>query len=328
MALLTIPSITKGTAASVSLNKSDLFALAAVAADAYFSDSDNVKRCVIEFNSDPGNQRKILQFDLSQASPSASLLISSFGRDSYLLERLVLEDNDGGVLILERSELPSGLDISLAPQIPTPDAFTAFLTRFEDNTVETISNLSVTTFGTVQYGTGQFGKAFDSSVGILRYSTTNQLQLGSSNASWTVEMWVKPIVNSFYKYFYNSGNCYIGIIPSGENRLFNFQFNGYGGNFGTSSTVASASWHHIAIVFNNDTKTLSAYLDGVLGYSFVLPLSIQNSKVWGEVANTPLFIGAYDSAGTYRGNVLIDNVRISKGAARYTANFTPPAVSF
>ena len=113
MALLTIPSVTKGTAVSVSLNKTDLFALAAVAADAYFSDSDNVKRCVVEFNSDPGNQRKILSFDPSQASPSASLLISSFGRDSYLLERLVLEDNDGGVMILERSQLPSGFDISL-----------------------------------------------------------------------------------------------------------------------------------------------------------------------------------------------------------------------
>lgn len=119
MSLFTIPSITKGTAASVSLNKTSLFALSAIAADAYFSVQANVKRCIVEFNSDPSNQRKILSFDLSQTSPSASLLISATGRDSFLLERLVLEDFDGGVLILERSQLPSNLDISFAPPAPT-----------------------------------------------------------------------------------------------------------------------------------------------------------------------------------------------------------------
>lgn len=114
MALLTIPSVVKGTAVSVTLNKTELFALSAVAADAFFSNSTNVKRCVIEYNSDPGNQREILDFDLSQASPTASMLISINARDSFLLERLVLEDYDGGVLVVERANLPSGLDVTFA----------------------------------------------------------------------------------------------------------------------------------------------------------------------------------------------------------------------
>lgn len=38
----------------------------------------------------------------------------------------------------------------------------------------------------------------------------------------------------------------------------------------------------------------------------------------------PIFIGAYDETGLYQGNHLIDNLRISKGAARYTDAFTPP----
>lgn len=113
MAILNIPSITKGQSASITLNKSELFQLAAIAADVVFSVQANVKKCIVEYNSDPGNQRKILRFDLSQATPSASLLISATGKDSFLLERMVLEDNDGGLLILERSDLPSGLDISI-----------------------------------------------------------------------------------------------------------------------------------------------------------------------------------------------------------------------
>lgn len=118
MPLLTIPSLTKGTAATITLDKSTLFALAAVSGDAYFSDQTKVRSCIIEYNSDPGNQRHVLNFDLAQASPSASFLASDRARDDFLLERLVLVDHDGGTLVLERSSLPSGLDINFAPPAP------------------------------------------------------------------------------------------------------------------------------------------------------------------------------------------------------------------
>ena len=114
MALLTLPSVAKGTAASISLDKTELFALAAVAGDAYFSVQANVKRCIVEYSSSPGDQRKVLVFNLSEASPSASMLISSTGRDSFEIERLVLEDNDGGTLVVKRAQLPIGLDVSVS----------------------------------------------------------------------------------------------------------------------------------------------------------------------------------------------------------------------
>lgn len=114
MPLLTIPSITKGTSATVSLDKATLFSLSAVLADSYFSIQANVKKCVVEYNSNPGNEREILEFDLSQSSPSTSFLISDKARDSFLLERVILEDFDNGTLIIERASLPSGLDITVS----------------------------------------------------------------------------------------------------------------------------------------------------------------------------------------------------------------------
>lgn len=116
MALLTIPSqpLAKATTHTISLNKTDLFALSGVTADAYFAVQANVSRCIMEYNSDPGNQKEILTFDLTQASPSASFLVSARARSSFLLERIVLEDYDGGTLILTGAQIPSGFNITIA----------------------------------------------------------------------------------------------------------------------------------------------------------------------------------------------------------------------
>lgn len=114
MPLLTIPLITKGISATVSLNKPTLFSLSAVLADPYFSIQANVKKCLVEYNSEPANQREILEFDLSQLSPSAAFLVSDKARNSFSLERVILEDFDNGTLIIERASLPSGLDITVS----------------------------------------------------------------------------------------------------------------------------------------------------------------------------------------------------------------------
>jgi hypothetical protein len=114
MPLLNIPSISKGIAASVTLDKPTLFSLSSVLADPYFSIQANVKKCVVEYNSEPANQREILEFDLSQLSPSASFLVSDKARSSFSLERIILEDFDNGTLIIERASLPSGLDITVS----------------------------------------------------------------------------------------------------------------------------------------------------------------------------------------------------------------------
>ena len=114
MSFLTIPSpITKDTVHTITLNKSTLFALSAISSDAYFSVQDNVKRIIIEYNSDPGNQRRTLVFDMSQATPTASFKVSARARSSFLIEKIILEDFDEGKLVLSGSQIPSGLNITI-----------------------------------------------------------------------------------------------------------------------------------------------------------------------------------------------------------------------
>ena len=113
--LLTIPAlVTRGQAASFTLSKSDLFALAGVSSDTYFSVQANVQFALVVYDSQIGNQKELLRFDLLAASPQASFLVSERARDVFLLERIILEDFDGGTLAIERAELPAGLDVTVS----------------------------------------------------------------------------------------------------------------------------------------------------------------------------------------------------------------------
>ncbi len=87
-----------------------------------------------------------------------------------------------------------------------------------------------------------------------------------------------------------------------------------------TSDIANGSWHHIAVVRNG--SRIDLYVDGV---------SEANTTYSGTIAN--------DSTGVQIGkgwtdlsqdwhNGWIDEVRISKGIARWTSNFTPPTAEY
>lgn len=88
----------------------------------------------------------------------------------------------------------------------------------------------------------------------------------------------------------------------------------------STATISLNAWHHIALVRNG--TTLSTYLDGVLVASAVITANIIDG-------GKPLLVGyqAGQPAGSFfTGN--IDDFRITKGVARYTANFAPPTAQF
>lgn len=89
----------------------------------------------------------------------------------------------------------------------------------------------------------------------------------------------------------------------------------------SSSTVnLSNAWHHIAVVSSSGTITL--YLDGSsVG-------SASNPGIAVTSGGTQEFEVGSDAAHEAPWNGYIDEFRISKGIARWTANFTPPTLSY
>lgn len=81
-------------------------------------------------------------------------------------------------------------------------------------------------------------------------------------------------------------------------------------------TISANQWHHVAVVRNGSNFTL--YIDGISVDTETSAINIGNSAV-------PLSIGRfYYNYDGYYFNGYLDEVRFSKGIARWTSNFTPP----
>lgn len=85
----------------------------------------------------------------------------------------------------------------------------------------------------------------------------------------------------------------------------------------TSSAITTGAWYHVAVcrsgtstrLFLNGTQTGSTYTDPT------------------NYIASPVSIGASGN-GLFPLTGYFDDIRITKGVARYTANFTPPAAAF
>ena len=87
---------------------------------------------------------------------------------------------------------------------------------------------------------------------------------------------------------------------------------------GTTS-IGAGSWHHVALV--RSSGTLKGYLDGNEEFSTAF-----SGRFYFD--SSPLIVGAVGSDGGYPMNGYIDELRISKGIARWTSDFTPDTTPY
>ena len=95
-----------------------------------------------------------------------------------------------------------------------------------------------------------------------------------------------------------------------------------GGGTLTSSAITSSAWHHIAVT--RSSGTVRMFIDGT-----VLGTTLSESAINYLVgANRPAVGGSGVTEGAEGIAGYIDEIRVSKGIARWTANFTPPAAAY
>ena len=162
-----------------------------------------------------------------------------------------------------------------------------------DGTVDSVVSPTNTAFG---YGTGDFTIEF-----WVYFTAVNTDQTLVSNLT---------SASSVNPHIYKSADATIRYYTNGADRI-------------TTTAVSENTWYHVALsrasgstkLFVNGTQNGSTYAD---------------SNNYGTSA--PFGLGTYWSggspvtSGTLQG--YIDGLRITKGVARYTANFTPPAAAF
>ncbi len=87
---------------------------------------------------------------------------------------------------------------------------------------------------------------------------------------------------------------------------------------GTAAGTVPEGWHHVALSY--DGATYRWFIDGVM--------TLQQAGQLSSQSNDYLVIGGYSGGVQPWFNGAIDEVRVTRGVARYTAPFAPPTAAF
>ena len=228
----------------------------------------------------------------------------------------------------QTSSVTTGTTVFTPPTAPlTAVANTSLLLNYTNggiidnamlNDSETMGGAKIST---TQSKFGGSSMAFDGTGDYLTVPSTPNLAFGGN---FTVETWLYLTSaptgsNAMYVCDFRNGstsNFGFGVIASGGNTK-PYMFVGSGPIEVTCATSLSLNtWYHIAMVRSGSTVTyyLNGVSDGTMTTSF-------------SQGATGMTIGArYTGASEYVAGY-IDDLRITKGYARYTANFTPPTAA-
>jgi hypothetical protein len=184
------------------------------------------------------------------------------------------------------------------------------------NDLETVGDAQIST-SVKQFGTGSL--KFDGTGDYLKAPATVLNDFGSGN--FTVEFWLYTgaFTNAYITLYENNyaTSPNLTFQQNGSTGVMSVYINGASVILTSSNADTTGSWVHYAAVRNGTSVVL--YRNGT---------SVASSTYSGNVGNTavPLYIGGSpNGGGTYNLNGYIDDLRITKGVARYTSAFTPPS---
>ena len=180
---------------------------------------------------------------------------------------------------------------------------------------------------TTTTATSKVGSASMNTQGTYRWLTIpHSPELDLSSGDFTIEMWVKPATANSYRVLYNKANStgyYASLMTlDNTNRL---AFRAYDGtnslvvNLTGTTVLAVNTWHHVAVTRSGSTFT--AWVNGQPEATTSSAATLRSN------ASDPVTIGAH-SDGSYGLDGWIDEVRVSKGVARYGSAFTPATLAF
>ena len=220
---------------------------------------------------------------------------------------------------------PNYADVSLLLHFNGSDGSTTFTDNSPSPKTPAVN-------GNTQIDTAQsqFGGAsglFDGAGDWLQYAANAAFDFGSGN--FTIECWVRPAsagvqytimdygrsspsmdAHQSFTFFVQPTNSLYTRVTVGST--------GYG--FVGTQTLTAGQFNHVAFV--RDGSTLRQFVNGVASGTLAVSGSVNTD------ASRVLKIGKYADASPIYLSGWLDDLRITKGVARYTSAFTPPASQF
>lgn len=195
-------------------------------------------------------------------------------------------------------------------------------TTFTDSST---NNLTLTVNGSPALNTGikKFGTAsglFPSSYGYL--NSASSALFGFGTGDFTIETWIHPTNTgrTFYGFF-NIKDYTNGILmrwhPSGQ--ADSLYINGTFYNWFPATNAPVNTWTHVALVRYSGTVKMFAGGVNRIG-------TVTNTSDLGSTAVPTIGASAHAYSEGFYG--YIDELRVIKGRALYTSDFTPPTAPF
>jgi hypothetical protein len=186
------------------------------------------------------------------------------------------------------------------------------------NVLETVGNAQIST-SVKKFGTGSL--AFDGTGDYLTGYPAGNVNLDFGTGNFTVECWLYANSLSASDYaalmgFHDGSNTSTWSAYVRSNGVF---FYGSAATLTGGGTVNTSTWYHFAA--SRSGSTIRVFLNGT---------EVGSDTVSGTyVAGGLLFRVGEDNSGSNPAfNGYIDDLRITKGIARYTSAFTPPTAAF
>jgi hypothetical protein len=239
---------------------------------------------------------------------------------SGIISDLNLADNKFDVSVIEERDTfvgDSSFD-KVELLLPFDGANTATSTTDESDSSHTVSFNGNAKISTTQKKFGVSSCYFDGTGDYLTISSSSDFAFGAGD--FTIEFWIRRTATGSYPYVFDfrSGGSDAVVATLYLNHADSYKPQYYvngAGRISSSVGLSVDTWYHIAIVRSSGTTTM--YVDGSSAGSF--------SDSFTYIA-APLRVGDYSSGG-YGFPGYVDDLRITKGLARYTSSFTAPSAA-
>ena len=221
-------------------------------------------------------------------------------------------------LLMARAGVPSGpatdpffSDVSLLLHCDGSNGSTTFTDSSSNALTVTANGDAQIDTTTVKYGTGS--AKFDGAGDSLTLADNALWAFGTGD--FCVEMWFNFTSTSGAQQLISS---YVAGFSIQYQSTWNIYLSGGTNVMSRSFTPNTGQWYHLALTRSG--TDLRLFVDGSQQGA-----TVTNST---NISSAELSIGKLGGYALQHFNGYLDDIRITKGQARYTANFTPPAAAF
>ena len=211
-------------------------------------------------------------------------------------------------------------DVVLLLSMDGTEGSTTFVDSSSKNHTITVVGAAAIDTSRKMFGTGSLITPSDGSY--LSLPTSTDWEFGTSD--FTIEGWFYSTASGSMAgalLLWNEETArHLGLYTANIQSYGLTYYLGNASQFTTAAGTTNNAWHHIALVRYSDTVKI--YIDGVADAGSD---SVSGTSIGKDTLNT---IGGVASQATYSWPGNMDEIRITKGIARYTTDFTPRTSAF